>query len=121
MGFRYDFSPRFVNQDNMGFLTRTSPIPSLATRARLIRRNRRQHMQLPTVNNYYKNFGPRLGIAYQSDPKTVLRASYGVMYTHGNGLAVARHTAGGAGNTWASPQARKPANLNLVTTFPDHR
>ncbi len=38
------------------------------------------------VNNWYKNFGPRLGAAYQVDPKTVFRASYGVMFTHGNAV-----------------------------------
>jgi len=38
------------------------------------------------VNTYYKHFGPRIGGAYQIDPKTVLRASWGVMFTHGNGV-----------------------------------
>jgi hypothetical protein len=38
------------------------------------------------IRNFYKNIGPRLGLAYQIEPKTVIRASYGVMYTHGNGV-----------------------------------
>jgi hypothetical protein len=38
------------------------------------------------VQKWYKNFGPRIGLAYQSDPKTVWRASYGIMFTHGNGV-----------------------------------
>ena len=38
------------------------------------------------VKNYFKNFGPRLGLAYQVDPKTVIHASYGVMYAHGNAV-----------------------------------
>jgi len=38
------------------------------------------------VNNYFKNFGPRIGLAYQLDPKTVVRASYGVMFTHGDAV-----------------------------------
>ena len=49
------------------------------------------------VNNYYKNFGPRLGLAYQIDDKTVIRASYGIMFTHGNavgGLATSLGTLG---------------------------
>lgn len=33
-----------------------------------------------------KNFGPRLGAAYQLDDKTVVRASYGIMFTHGNDM-----------------------------------
>jgi len=49
------------------------------------------------VNNFYKNFGPRAGLAYQVDSKTVVRASYGVMFTHGNavgGLATSIGTLG---------------------------
>lgn len=38
------------------------------------------------VNNFHKNFGPRLGLAYQIDPKTVIRSSYGLMFTHGNAV-----------------------------------
>jgi hypothetical protein len=38
------------------------------------------------VNNFKKNFGPRIGLAYQLDNKTVIRASWGVMFTHGNGV-----------------------------------
>jgi Carboxypeptidase regulatory-like domain/TonB-dependent Receptor Plug Domain len=38
------------------------------------------------VNNYFKNIGPRLGLAYKVDPKTVIRSSYGVIYSHGNGV-----------------------------------
>jgi len=38
------------------------------------------------VNDYYKNFGPRIGFAFQSDPTTVWRGSYGVFYTHGNNV-----------------------------------
>ena len=37
-----------------------------------------------SVDNFWKNFGPRIGFAFQSDSKTVWRGSYGIMYTHGN-------------------------------------
>jgi len=49
------------------------------------------------VNNYKKNFGPRLGLAYQLGSKTVIRSSYGVMFTHGDavgGLAFSLGTLG---------------------------
>jgi hypothetical protein len=49
------------------------------------------------VHNFYKQFGPRIGLAFQSDPKMVWRASYGVFYTHGNnvgGSALSRQGAG---------------------------
>lgn len=71
------------------------------------------------VSNYYKNFGPRLGFAFQSDPKTVWRGSWGVMYTHGNGVggsAISRNGTGTLGFT-TSP---KPTFTNTLanTTQP---
>lgn len=38
------------------------------------------------VSNYMKNFGPRIGFAFQSDPNTVWRSSFGVMFTHGGAV-----------------------------------
>jgi hypothetical protein len=42
------------------------------------------------MKTYYKDFGPRLGLAYSLNDKTVLRAAYGIYYAHGGG------TSGGA-------------------------
>ncbi|MGB7264249.1 MAG: carboxypeptidase regulatory-like domain-containing protein, partial [Terracidiphilus sp.] len=38
------------------------------------------------VRNYKENFGPRLGIAYQANDKTVVHASFGIYYTGGGGV-----------------------------------
>src|SRR5260370_18334216 len=49
------------------------------------------------VNDYLKNFGPRIGFGDQADPKTVFRGSWGVIYTHGNangGSATSRQGSG---------------------------
>ena len=35
-----------------------------------------------TIDTYLLNFGPRIGIAYSLNPKTVIRAGYSIMYTH---------------------------------------
>jgi len=41
-------------------------------------RNGRRHL----LDSYKKAFGPRLGLAYSFDPKTVIRASYGISYNN---------------------------------------
>jgi hypothetical protein len=49
------------------------------------------------TNDYFKNFGPRVGFAYQVDPKMVFRGSFSVIYTHGNangGSATSRQGSG---------------------------
>jgi hypothetical protein len=38
------------------------------------------------VNNWRKNFGPRVGFAYALDNKTVIRGAYSIMYTHAGGV-----------------------------------
>jgi len=44
------------------------------------------------IQTYYKNFGPRLGFAYEVNDKTVVRASAGMYYALGGGV-------GGTGNS----------------------
>ncbi|HEX5484080.1 MAG TPA: TonB-dependent receptor, partial [Terriglobia bacterium] len=36
------------------------------------------------VNTYYRNFSPRIGLAYALNDKTVIRAGYGIFYSQGN-------------------------------------
>ncbi|MGH7870358.1 MAG: TonB-dependent receptor domain-containing protein, partial [Candidatus Dormibacteraceae bacterium] len=36
------------------------------------------------VNTYYRDFGPRIGLAYAVNDKTVIRAGYGIYYSQGN-------------------------------------
>jgi hypothetical protein len=38
------------------------------------------------VHTYYKNFGPRLGLAYSADDKTVFRAGFAIVYSHAGGV-----------------------------------
>src|SRR5438045_9500669 len=48
------------------------------------------------VKPYYKNFGPRVGFAYQLMSHTVLRGGYGIFYNpagnEGNSLRLFRNT-----------------------------
>ncbi len=57
------------------------------------------------VNNYMKNFGPRLGMAYSFTPTTVVRASYGVIYAHGGATGGSANSRQGTGLTGYSAAA----------------
>jgi len=48
------------------------------------------------VNNYMKNFGPRIGFAYSLNSKTDIRGAYSVVYSHAGGT-------GGAGGAYQGP------------------
>jgi len=63
----------------------------------------------------YKNIGPRLGLAYSADNKTVIRASYGIVFAHGDYV-------GGNGSTGPSqlgitPSATAPAGTLNAPAF----
>jgi hypothetical protein len=73
------------------------------------------------VKNYYRNFGPRFGMAYQMNPKTVIRSSWGVMYSHSNavgGLASTLGTLGFSGSlsTSSTNDLSTMTGLTNVTT-----
>ena len=122
LGLRYDFFPSLREaHDNMSFFNPTlaNPVTGINGALQYTGTGTNTCNCRTPVNNYYKNFGPRIGLAYQIDPKTVIRASYGVMYTHGNAVGGGASTAGLAGNTLgfsASPSAS--ANSSLVSTMP---
>ena len=50
------------------------------------------------IDTHYKNFEPRIGIAYPLDSKTVIRAGFGLAYTHGS-AGVGGNGAQGPGRT----------------------
>jgi hypothetical protein len=123
IGLRYDFFPSLREaHDNMSFFNPNlvNPVTGVNGALEFTGTGTNSCNCHTPVNNYFKNFGPRVGIAYQVDPKTVVRGSYGVMYSHGNGVGGGNNiTAGGAGNSLgfaASPSAS--ANSSLVSTFP---
>lgn len=50
------------------------------------------------VQTHYRNFGPRIGFAYELNDKTVLRGAYGIFYTNAGALG-GNATSQGAGIT----------------------
>jgi Carboxypeptidase regulatory-like domain/TonB dependent receptor len=97
-GLRYDFFPSLTEVHNSGsFFNPNLPNPITGINGALQYTGTGANTcncSTP-VNNYYKNFGPRLGLAYQVMPRTVIRASYGVMFTHGNAVGGSATTFGG--------------------------
>jgi hypothetical protein len=89
LGVRYDFFPTYTEaHDKLSFFNPTG-LNAVGTNGTLQfagSGTNTCNCNTP-VQNYYKNIGPRLGFAFQSDPKMVWRGSYGVMYTHGNAVA----------------------------------
>jgi hypothetical protein len=123
IGLRYDFFPSVVEvNNNMSFYNPNLANPVTGVNGALqFAGNGANTCNCRTpVNNYYKNIGPRIGAAYQIDPKTVIRASYGVMFTHGNAVGGGTPSQlGSAGNSLGfSAGPSFSANGQFLSTFP---
>jgi Carboxypeptidase regulatory-like domain len=89
IGLRWDVMPPFREAENRwAFLnpTATNPITGSPGALEFAGSGSDSCSCTTPVNTYYKNLGPRVGLAYSLDSKTVIRASYGVYYTHGGGV-----------------------------------
>lgn len=87
-GLRWDVLPPFHEmKDRFSFLNPNGVNPYTGTPGTLeFAGNGTDSCNCTTpISTYYKNFGPRLGFAYQLDNKTVVRASGGVYYALGGG------------------------------------
>jgi len=67
------------------------------------------------VPTWYKNFGPRLGLAYSLNDKTVIRASYDVAFTHGNEVGGTSTT--GPSQVGITPSATAPGGILGAPSF----
>ena len=63
-------------------------------------------------SNNYKMFGPRLGVAYRLQARTVLRAAYGIFY---DTLAGVNQQAQNTAGNWPGNSAQQALNLNRTT------
>jgi len=101
-GLRWDYFPTYREEhDRMSYLNTTGSNALTGTAGTIMFAGSAVagdscNCRTP-VNDYFKNFGPRLGIAYAMNPKTVIRASYGVMFTHGNAIGGGTNSRTGTG------------------------
>jgi hypothetical protein len=89
LGLRWDYYPSITEVHNAeSFFSPTLANPATGLNGALQftgTSNGTCNCSTPATN-YFKNFGPRLGFAYQVDPKTVVRASWGLIYSHGDAV-----------------------------------
>jgi len=89
-GLRWDVMPPFQEAENrFSFLNPTATNPVTGNNGILqFAGSGADSCNCSTpLQTYYKNFGPRLGFAYQVGSRLVLRGSYGIYYGHGGGTS----------------------------------
>ena len=119
LGIRYDFFPSVTEvHNNMSFFNPNLPNPVTGVNGALqFTGSGANTCNCSTpVTNYKKNIAPRLGLAYQIDPKTVIHASYGVMFTHGNAVGGSAFTLGSLGFS-AAPSFAPSGSLLSTAPF----
>jgi hypothetical protein len=68
------------------------------------------------VQTYWKNYGPRLGITFQPDPKTVFRAGIGHVFSQGGGVGGRGGAFNGTGQLGFNTTATGPAEVTSGAT-----
>lgn len=102
-GLRYDYSTYLREQYGRApFFSPTTVHPGLGVLgASLYDGNGPGRCNCDLAHNYKAGFGPRLGVAYQFDSKTVIRAGFGIVYS---GTAQHNNSGGGlAGSSATNP------------------
>ena len=125
LGLRYDYYPTYREQfDRLSFLNPTIQNPLTGNLGALQFANASAGSAScncrTNISDYLKNFGPRLGFAFQTDPKMVWRGSWGVMYTHGNGVGGSAASRNGTG-TLGYSAVPKPTYVNALTFTPSQQ
>jgi hypothetical protein len=72
------------------------------------------------VQTYWKNWGPRLGITFQSDQKTVWRAGIGRVYSEGGGVGGRGGAFNGTGQLGFNVTATGPAEVTTGVASPSY-
>ncbi|HEU5351506.1 MAG TPA: carboxypeptidase regulatory-like domain-containing protein [Terracidiphilus sp.] len=118
LGLRYDFYPTVTEQHNAESYfdpSLANPVTGINGALQFAGSGTGTCNCSTPVDNYHKNLGPRIGLAYQLGSKTVIRASYGVMFTHGNAVGGLNTSLGTLGFS-AAPSFS--SNGSLLSTIP---
>jgi hypothetical protein len=122
LGLRYDFFPSITevhNAESFFSPTLANPITGVNGALQFTGTGAGTCNCSTPVSNYKKNFGPRVGLAYQLGTKNVIRASYGVMFTHGDavgGLASSLGTLGFSATPTTAPTGSLLGGTPLLGT-----
>jgi hypothetical protein len=118
LGLRWDYFPSVTEVHNAGSFfspTLANPVTGMNGALQFTGSGAGTCNCSTPVQNYKKNFGPRLGLAYQLDSKTVIRSSWGVMFTHGNAVGGSATSLGTLG---FSAAAKNSVNGSDLSTAP---
>jgi hypothetical protein len=128
IGLRWDlFSPRREHNDNISGFDPTVPNPGAGNLLGAIRflgnGPGRDNSRNSFADTDYKDFGPRIGFAYQLTKDTVIRGGYGISYGQGNATAGLRDSQKfiygfNAAPSYASTNAGVDAAFNWDGGFP---
>ena len=128
LGLRWDlFMPRHEHNTNISGFDPSLPNPGAGNLLGAIRflgnGPGRDNSRASFADTYYKAFGPRIGLAYQLGPHTVLRGGYGLSYGQGNANAGLRDSQKfiygfNAAPSYASTDAGVTPAFNWDSGFP---
>ncbi|HXP85095.1 MAG TPA: TonB-dependent receptor [Bryobacteraceae bacterium] len=105
-GLRYDYSTYLREQYGRApFFSPTTPNSALGNilGAAIFDGNGNGHCNCSLAKNYPWAFGPRLGLAYKINNKTVFRGGFGIVYNGTSANNGAATTLGASSNTVAAP------------------
>ncbi len=84
LGLRWDIMLPFTEKSNqIVYLNQTALNPAAGNLPGVANRFGNGAGQVSRADIHYKNFGPRVGVAYQLTPKSVLQAGYNVAFLNG--------------------------------------
>jgi hypothetical protein len=123
MGMRWDYLPPFHEVKDRWTFLNPSLINPLTSTNGMLQFAGNYGGGLPVscncrtpVSTYWKNFGPRLGFAYEINPKTILRTGFAVVYSQAGGVGGRGGNATGTGQTGFNMTATGPTETGTGAT-----